>query len=268
MSEMNFTFSEGTGPLVVSMPHVGTRLPDECAAAYNPVGQSVCDTDWHIDRLYDFLGELDATILAAHWSRWAIDLNRAPDGAALYPGSFETGLCPTQTFTGQPIYHDGREPDDAEMSRRLEAYWRPYHHQLDQALETAKARHGYAVLLDAHSIVGECPKLFEGRLPDINIGTNSGRSCAPAIIAAATASVASQDRFSWVLDGRFKGGWITRNYGRPDAGVHAFQIELVQAAYMNEDKPLAFDDDRAEPMRGVLREMLAAVLDAAAGLRA
>ena len=263
MSEANFSFSEGRGPLVVSMPHVGTELPADCADAYNDLGRSVGDTDWHIDRLYDFLGEIDATMLAARWSRWAIDLNRDPEGRALYPGAFETGLCPTKTFADAPIYANGREPDDAEVARRLDAYWRPYHRQLEQALAVAKARHGFAVLLDAHSIVSKCPKLFDGRLPDVNFGTNDGRSCAKAVIEAAAAPLAAQQRFTWVVDGRFKGGWITRHYGRPEDGVHALQIELAQSAYMDEANPRAFDAGRARPLRDLLKSVLERAVEAA-----
>ena len=258
-----FDYREGAGPLVVSMPHTGVRLPDDIAGRYNDVGRSVCDTDWHIDKLYDFVGELGATVIAARWSRWVIDLNRDPEGAALYPGSFETGLCPTQTFAKEPIYAEDGAPDDAEVARRLDAYWRPYHRQLRAALDAAKARHGYALLLDAHSIVSHCPLLFDGRLPDINFGTNGGRSCPPAVVAAATEALDGHG-FTHVLDGRFKGGWITRHYGRPDEGIHALQIELAQAAYMNEAAPRDFDAVFAQPLRNALADVLTAAVKAAA----
>lgn len=261
-----FDYREGAGPLVVSMPHTGTLLPDDLAGRYNDVGRSVCDTDWHIDKLYDFVGELDATVIAARLSRWVIDLNRDPAGAALYPGAFETGLCPTQTFTQAPIYADGQAPDEAEVARRLDAYWRPYHQQLGAAIDAAKSRHGFALLLDAHSIASECPLLFEGRLPDINFGTNSGRSCSPAVIAAAVEALAPHD-FTHVVDGRFKGGWITRHYGRPDEGIHALQIELAQATYLDETAPRRFDPNFAQPLRQALTDVLAAAVDAAAQRR-
>ena len=258
-----FDYREGGSPLVISMPHTGTLLPGDLAPRYNAVGQSVCDTDWHIDRLYNFAADLDATVIAARWSRWVIDLNRDPEGAALYPGSFETGLCPTQTFAQKPIYADGHAPDDAEVARRLDAYWRPYHQQIRTALDSAKARHGYALLLDAHSIVSECPLLFEGRLPDINFGTNAGRSCSPTVIEAATEALEGHD-FTYVVDGRFKGGWITRNYGQPDDGIHALQIELAQAAYMDEAAPRDFDPMFAQPLRDALKDILAAAAKSAA----
>lgn len=258
-----FDYREGGSPLVVSMPHTGTLLPNDLAPRYNEVGHSVCDTDWHIDRLYHFAADLDATVIAARWSRWVIDLNRDPGGAALYPGSFETSLCPTQTFAKEAIYVDGGAPDDAEVAHRLDAYWRPYHRQLRAALDAATARHGYALLLDAHSIVSTCPLLFEGRLPDINFGTNGGRSCAPAVIEAATEALDGHD-FTYAVDGRFKGGWITRHYGRPDAGIHALQIELAQAAYMDEAAPRDFDPVFARPLRDALRDVLAGAARAAA----
>lgn len=268
MSRGNFTFRSGHGPLVVSMPHVGTAFPDDCAAGYSELGRGVCDTDWHIDRLYDFVDVMGATVLSARWSRWVIDLNRDPAGQALYPGSFETGLCPTKTFEGGAIYLEGREPDEAEIARRLDAYWRPYHSRLEDALAAAKARHGFAVLLDAHSIASVCPNLFAGRLPDVNFGTNSGRSCAKAIIEAATVTLSNHAGFSWVVDGRFKGGWITRHYGRPDEGVHALQIELAQAAYMDEANPRVFDLARARPLREALAEVLEVVMAVAKRLHA
>lgn len=263
MIDAGFRYVPGNSPLVVSMPHVGTALPAELVAHYNATGQSVCDTDWHVDRLYDFLKALNATLLVAYWSRWVIDLNRDPEGQPLYPGSFETGLCPTQNFSGDPIYQGGCAPDAAEVARRLNLYWRPYHEELQRALATAKARHGYAILLDAHSVRSRCPQLFEGRLPDINIGTNSGRSCAPALVEALTATLRTQDRFSWVVDGRFKGGWITRHYGRPAENVHAVQIELAQAAYMDEMAPERFDAQQAAPLRTLLQQALTAAMSVA-----
>ena len=259
-----FRYRAGGSPLVVSMPHVGTELPADLRERYNALGQTVCDTDWHIDLLYDFLPAMDASVIAARWSRWVIDLNRDPEGAALYPGSFETGLCPTQSFAKEAIYAEGHVPDDAEVARRLDAYWRPYHAQLRAALDAAVARHGFALLLDAHSITSTCPELFDGRLPDVNFGTNSGAACSPAVIEAASAAMAHHP-FTQVVNGRFKGGWITRHYGRPAQGVQALQIELAQDAYMDEANPRAFNPARAQPLRDALKDVLTAALDAARG---
>ena len=259
MSEAVFRFQQGGGPLVVAMPHVGSTIPAELDDSLTEAGRGALDTDWHVDRLYDFLDEVDATGLIARQSRTAVDLNRSPENEALYPGRFETGLCPVTTFDGGPLYRDGRAPDAAEVARRVEAWWRPYHDELRRALDETKARHGYALLLDAHSIRAEIPMLFEGRLPDVNVGTADGKSCDPRLTARLEAVLAAQDRFTWVVNGRFKGGWTTRHYGRPAENVHAVQFELVQAAYMDEAHPAAFDPAVAKPMRNLLRELVGAM---------
>ena len=261
MSEAVFRFRQGGGPLVVAMPHVGAAIPAELEHSLTDVGRAALDTDWHVDRLYDFLDEVDATSLIARQSRTAVDLNRSPENEALYPGRFETGLCPTTTFEGSPLYREGHAPDAAEVARRVEAWWRPYHDQLRRALDETKARHGYALLLDAHSIRAEIPMLFEGRLPDVNVGTADGKSCDPSLTARLEEVLRAHDRFAWVVNGRFKGGWTTRHYGRPSDGVHAVQFELVQAAYMDEANPAVFDPPIAKPMRNLLRELVGAMAD-------
>ena len=259
MSEAVFRYREGGSPLVVAMPHVGSAIPAELHGSLTEAGRGALDTDWHVDRLYDFLDELDATTLIARQSRTAVDLNRSPENEALYPGRFETGLCPTTTFEGGPLYRDGRAPDPAEVARRVEAWWRPYHAQLEAALARVRAAHGYALLLDAHSIRAEIPMLFEGRLPDVNVGTADGKSCDPRLTARLEAVLAAQDRFTWVVNGRYKGGRSTRHYGQPAHNVHAVQFELVQAAYMDEANPRQFDPQRAKPMRDLLRELVGAI---------
>lgn len=259
MTEALFRLCEGSSPLVVAMPHVGTAVPAELDERLTEVGRAVLDTDWHVDQLYDSLDEIGATSLIARQSRTAVDLNRSPENEALYPGRFETGLCPTTTFEGQPLYLDGHAPDPAEVQRRVDAWWRPYHAQLEQALAQTKARHGYALLLDAHSIRAEIPLLFEGRLPDVNVGTADGRSCDPELTARLEDVLKAQDRFTWVVNGRFKGGWTTRHYGQPADNVHAVQFELVQAAYMDEAHPGVFDPAFAKPMRILLRELVGAI---------
>jgi N-formylglutamate deformylase len=254
-----FRFRGGTGPLVVAMPHVGTHLPEELAAGLTELGRQVLDTDWHVDRLYGFLDRTDASTVIATHSRTVADLNRSPENEALYPGRFETGLTPTTTFDGQPLYLEGRAPDAAEIVRRVERWWRPYHAQLSEALDAARARHGHALLLDAHSIRAEIPQLFEGRLPDVNVGTADGASCDERLTAAIVQVLQAQDRFTWVVNGRFKGGWTTRHYGRPAQGVHAVQFELAQAAYMDEVEPTVFDPTRATPMMALLEELVGAI---------
>lgn len=256
---VDFKSIERTGRLVVSMPHVGHALPKTVSEQLSLCTEGLSDADWHLDQLYDFLEGENASELMATWSRWVIDLNRPPEGTSLYPGQATTGLCPGETFLGLPLYETGHEPGSDEVELRLQSYWRPYHHRLNALIDAAKARHGRAVVVDAHSIVSTCPRLFEGRLPDINIGTNDGTSCDPALQRIVEEVLGAQARFDWVINGRFKGGYITRHYGRPANGVHAVQIELAQSSYMDEAHPNQWDDARAAPLRDVLRRVIAAI---------
>jgi N-formylglutamate deformylase len=247
-------FESGTTPLVISLPHVGRELPAEIAARMTPVGRAVADTDWHVEQLYGFARGAGAAWLQPRLSRYVVDLNRPPTDTPLYPGQVSTGLCPAQSFAGEDLYVGGA-PDAADVERRRGLYFQPYHARLQALLDEAIGRHGYAVLLDAHSIQGEVPRLFEGRLPDVNVGTNDGRACAPALAAAIMAELGAQSRFSSVLNGRFKGGYITRHYGAPERRVHAVQFELVQAAYMDEVST-HYDPARAAPLQEVLRGLV------------
>jgi len=255
-----FLFCEGRGPLLVSMPHVGLHIPDDIAAGMTPLALTVSDTDWHIDRLYDFLGNLGASVIVATHSRYVVDLNRPPDGASLYPGQATTGLCPTVTFDGEPLYK-GDPPDETEVARRVDGYWKPYHARLEAELERLKAAHGYALLWDAHSIRSIVPRLFEGRLPDFNIGTADGASCDPELARRVLQATESAQGCSAVLNGRFKGGYITRQYGKPGDGIHAVQLELSQRTYMDETRPFGFREELAEGVRPVIKLMLTAMLD-------
>jgi N-formylglutamate deformylase len=255
---MDFQFNAGTIPMLVSMPHVGTDIPDDIAAGLTPQALAKPDTDWHLVQLYGFLREMGASTLSARWSRYVIDLNRPPEDTNLYPGLDTTGLCPVDTFGREPLYRDGQAPDEAQVKQRLERYWRPYHHQLRAELDRLLAIHGKVVLWDAHSIASIVPRFFEGKLPDLNFGTAEGASCAPQMQAAIVDVARSQDRFSVAVNGRFKGGHITRFYGQPAANVHAIQLEMCQCVYMNETEPFAYRPDLAEQVQGVLREMAAA----------
>jgi N-formylglutamate deformylase len=257
MSEL-FRFQAGEAPLLVSMPHVGIELPQELRAAMTPVAVAVADTDWHVDRLYDFAAELGASVLAARYSRYCIDLNRDPEGKSLYPGASVTELCPTSTFDDEPLYV-GAAPDQGEIRRRRETYWQPYHDQLKAELARLQARHPRVLLWEGHSIRSVVPRFFEGRLPDLNFGTGGGRTADPALVDRLL-QMAGASRFSHVLNGRFKGGYITRAYGAPEQGVHAVQLELAQAAYMDERPPFPWDPGRAAELRGLLRELLTAGL--------
>ena len=259
MSEPFRTVS-GTAPLLVSMPHVGTEVPAEVAARFTEAAQPLPDTDWHVDRLYNFLGELDVAVISARYSRYLVDLNRPPDDQPLYPGAANTGLCPTTTFDGAAIYREGAEPDAAEIAARREAYWQPYHDHLEAELSAIRARYGIAVLWDAHSIRSHVPRLFEGRLPDLNFGTAGGTSADPKLLAALEQVAGGTAGYSWTSNGRFKGGAITRSYGEPDWGIHAVQLELSQVTYMSETPPYRFREGLAVGIRPVLRRLLEAAV--------
>jgi N-formylglutamate deformylase len=258
---MDFRFRQGSIPMLVSMPHVGTDIPDDIARGMTPCALATADTDWHLEQLYGFLGEMGASTLAARWSRYVIDLNRPPEDTNLYPGLDTTGLCPVDTFGRERLYLPGNTPSEAEVERRLAHYWRPYHNQLRAELERLLAIHGAVVLWDAHSIASRVPRFFDGRLPDLNIGTAGGTSCAAGMEKAVLAVAQAQDRFSVALNGRFKGGHITRHYGRPGANVHAIQLEMCQCLYMDEAAPFTYRPHLAAQTQGLLRQMMGAALD-------
>lgn len=256
-----FRFRAGRAPLIVSMPHVGTYLPEALAQRMTDAARAVPDTDWHVDRLYDFAEPLGAGLLAATHSRYIVDLNRPPDGSVLYPGANNTELCPCTTFDGAAIWRPGEAPSPTEVAERVALYWRPYHDRLAAALEETRSRFGFALLFDAHSIRSEVPRFFAGRLPDINLGTADGKS-APADLAARLIEVAGEaEGYSSVLNGRFKGGYITRHYGRVAEGVAAVQLELSQITYMDEAPPFGFREDRAALVRPHLERILETMLD-------
>jgi N-formylglutamate deformylase len=261
-----FTLTLGDSPLVVSMPHSGLALSDGLAERLTLRAQALPDTDWHIPQLYNFLGPMGASVIRANYSRYVIDLNRDPSGASLYPGQATTELVPTTLFDGEAIYQDGQAPTDGEVDTRRADYYDPYHRELGDLLMQTRARHGYAVLWDAHSIASEVPRLFDGVLHDLNLGTNSGGSCDASVEAAAVAAMTEQDRFATITNGRFKGGWITRAYGQPNEKIHALQMEIAQSAYMTEGAPYAFDDRKADQLRPVLNDIISAALAAAQDL--
>jgi len=254
------TLQRGDSPLIVSVPHAGTEVPPQLEARLTPAALRLPDTDWHVERLYDFAPTLGVSMIVARHTRYLIDLNRPPDDAALYSAAAQTGLCPTRSFDGEPLYRDGTERlTPADIERRRAQYWQPYHDALRTLLDDTRRRLGFALLLDAHSIRSTVPRLFDGRLPDINVGTYDGRSCTPAIKDALRARLAATPHFSQVFDGRFKGGHITRHYGRPTEHVHALQIELAQCSYMDEVAPV-YDAARATPLRDLLRSIVESLL--------
>lgn len=250
--------TQGTSPLVLGLPHTGTEVPEEIAAGLNAAGRALADTDWHVQLLYDGL-VADVTTVRTPIHRYVIDVNRDPAGGSLYPGQNTTELCPLTDFNGDPIHHPGMAPDADEVTRRLRLYHTPYHRTLAAELARVQARHGFAILYDCHSIRGRVPFLFDGCLPVFNIGTNRGASCAPEIRDLVTAICADAPGYDHVLDGRFRGGWTTRHYGSPADGIHAIQMELVQASYMAEAPPWRWQPERAESVRAPLRAILEAL---------
>ena len=253
-------FETGTTPVLMSIPHLGTAIPEELQDGMTDGALALPDTDWALDRLYDFTGALGLSVLKANYSRYLIDLNRAPDGSALYPGASNTELVPTTTFDEAAIYQAGREPDTNEIERRRRLYWQPYHDRLISELNTLRDRFGRAVLFDCHSIRSRVPRFFEGTLPDFNLGTAGGASCAPVLRDRLSEALGADSDFSLAVDGRFKGGYITRTYGRLEQGVHAFQLELSQATYGAEGPPFVFDEALAELVRPALKLMLEAAV--------
>jgi N-formylglutamate deformylase len=256
-----FRYRPGSTPLLVSMPHVGTHVPKPIEERLAPAARPLPDTDWHLERLHDFLGPLGASVLVATHSRYVIDLNRPPGNANLYPGRDTTGLVPIDTFAKEPLYLSGSEPSDAEIGSRIDAYWKPYHAKLAEELERTRSAHGYALLWDAHSILSEVPRFFAGRLPDFNLGTVDGTSCGPGLGERLHAVAERASGYSCVLNGRFKGGFITRRYGKPDRRIHAVQLELAEIAYMDEFAPFTFREPLAQRLRPHLRAMLESMLE-------
>ena len=257
----------GDAPLIVSFPHTGTDIPAELEARFSSAWLARKDADHWVHQLYDFAHELSATTLRTTLSRSVIDVNRDPSGASLYPGQVTTELCPRTTFDGEALYRPGAEPDAAEIEARRAAYFAPYHAALAAELARLRTQHERVVLYDAHSIRSEIPRLFHGVLPQLNLGNNDGKTCAASLMRALT-QCCDRSGFSRVTNGRFKGGWTTRHYGRPGQGVHALQMELACRAYMLEpDPPLGaanwpspYDPARAAVLAALLREILATCL--------
>ncbi len=256
-----FRFQPGETPVLLSIPHVGTEIPPDIAAGMTDVALTVPDTDWHLDRLYHFAPALGIGFLKATCSRYVIDLNRDPTGAALYAGADNTELCPLTTFDREPIYKPGHEPDAAEVQRRIDAYWRPYHEQLQRELRALRDRFGVAVLFDAHSIRSELPRFFQGRLPDFNLGTGGGVTAAPKLAGRLMNVLTVNEAYTPVLNGRFKGGYITRTYGKPEEGIHTIQLELSQRTYMDEQPPFGYREDRVTEVRPSLERLLGTIVE-------
>jgi len=256
-----WNLARGDSPLIVSVPHAGRHVPDAIAVRLSDRAREVPDTDWHVDALYRFAPATGATLITATHSRYVVDLNRDPSGKALYPGADNTELCPTRTFCNEPVYRPHEEPSQREIDARRATYFDPYHLLLAREIDRVRTRHGYAVLVDGHSIAAEVPRFFAGRLPDLNLGTSDGRSCDPTAQALAAGIVSNATGFTHVINGRFKGGFITRRYGAPASGVHALQLEMTQACYMDEANPTRFDPSRAAALVAVLERLLIALAE-------
>ena len=252
-----YEFSQGSTPLLISVPHCGLAIAQEIEARMTPAALEKADTDWHVDRLYDFAPALGASMIRPLSSRYVIDLNRPADDGNLYPGANSTGLCPTSDFAERPLYQAGGEPGPEEVQSRLQTWWQPYHQQVQAEMIRLRSEHGCAVLLDAHSIRSVVPRFFEGQLPDLNVGTAGGDSCAASMLAGVEALLAAQQQYSFVLNQRFKGGYITRAYGDPTAGMHSMQMELSQRNYMLEQVPFTYLSDQA----GRLQVLLQAIVE-------
>ena len=259
----SFDLHQGSLPLLVSLPHNGTEIPDDIADGMQPFAHAAPDTDWFVDRLYAFAADMGASILVPRYSRYVIDLNRPPDDMPLYPGQNSTGLCPLTAFTGEAIYLDGRQPDRNAIVQRRARYWQPYHNALQSELRRLKNQHGRVLLWEGHSIRPELPFLFDGRLPDFNLGTASGASFPDGVLSQIERILAAQTDYRWVSNGRFKGGYITRHYAEPSARIHAFQLELAQSTYMD-DALQAYDPARAAPVQALIGRMMQLALDALA----
>jgi formiminoglutamase len=261
----------GDAPLIVSFPHSGTEIPPDIESRLVSPWLARKDADYWVDVLYDFAHHVGATTIRTALSRTVIDVNRDPSGVSLYPGQNTTGLCPVDTFDGEPLYAQGAEPGAAEIERRRVAYFDPYHAAIREQITRLKARHAAVVLYDAHSIRSRIPRLFDGELPQFNLGTNGGASC-DARLADAVQHICAASGFSQVSNGRFRGGWITRHYGKPSIGVHALQMELAMRGYLQEPEqlseqtwPAELEDTLAARLRVALRDILGACLEFATG---
>jgi N-formylglutamate deformylase len=253
-----YSLTKGTSPLLVSIPHCGTFIPEDLRHSYTSRALKVEDTDWYLDDLYAFAAVEGASLLTSHISRYVIDNNRPPENTPMYAGSNNTELCPTRHFSGDKIYQN--EPTDAEITRRIKTYWQEYHSALRDELARIKALHGYALLWDGHSIKSELPWLFDGVLPDLNLGTVNGESCARDLTAKLT-EITTQSGYSYAVNGRFKGGYITRHYGKPLENIHAVQLEMCFSTYMEEREPYVLSEEKTRKLSPVLKQFIKTMLD-------
>lgn len=257
-----FSIHRGTLPLLVSVPHAGTEVPRELLRRFTLAAQALPDTDWHVDKLYAFVRDMGASMIVANYSRYVVDLNRSPDSKPLYASNPTSPVCPTRTFADEPIYMNGQEPDAEEIQHRIEAYWRPYHDELERELARLRAEHRAVLLWDAHSVASEVPGLFAGVLPEFNFGTRDDAACPRSFAERLLDRITGDGKYGGVLNGRFKGGYITLNYGRPDERCYAVQLELAQRVYLDERAPATWDPERSGAASDVIRDLLDTALKA------
>lgn len=250
-----FDYTSGTLPIILSIPHAGTEVPGHIVEHMTDKAKLIPDTDWHVHRLFEFAKDSGIHIIKARYSRYVVDLNRDPEDHSLYPGQFTTGLCPVNLFDGSAIYKPDAAPNASEIRERVRDYWKPYHAKLDELISSSLFQHGCAVLFDAHSIASQVPNLFEGTLPELNLGTNDGRSCCLALHDALS-YVCEKSPYTHVVNGRFKGGYITRHYGNPLRNVQAMQLEISQSTYMENYPSFAYDEVRAKKLEKTLEQFL------------
>lgn len=253
-----YHYFPGTIPIIVSIPHTGTYVPDFILKRFVSSAKHLPDTDWHLEKLYTFVRELGIHLLIATHSRYVVDLNRPPDGQSLYPGKFTTGLCPTTLFDGTPLYLPGMEPNDQEIQERTQLYWQPYHKKLVSIIDHLQP-HKRKILFDAHSICSHVPALFEGTLPHLNVGTADGISADTELTKQLT-EYGKSSPYTTVCNGRFKGGYITRHYGQPTKGIHAIQLEMTQLNYMQETYPYSYDDHKAKQLQATLQRFFSKMI--------
>ncbi|KTC91814.1 MULTISPECIES: N-formylglutamate deformylase [Legionella] len=253
-----FNYLPGTVPVILSIPHAGTYVPDNLLQRFTQPAKRLPDTDWHLEQLYAFAHKMGIHMLVATHSRYVIDLNRSSDGKSLYPGKFTTSLCPTTLFNGSPIYQQGLEPDEKEIQARIKTYWQPYHNKLQSLIAELKLNNRVAIF-DAHSIRSQVPSLFDGVLASINLGTADGQSTRQGL-ADKLRDYCENTNYSTVLNGRFKGGYITRHYGNPTEKVDAIQLEFTQLNYMEESFPFAYDLNKAKECQLMLSKLLSLLI--------
>jgi N-formylglutamate deformylase len=256
-----FEHHQGNSPLLVSFPHDGIEIPPDLLPRFKDIGKKSVDADWFISKPYEFIHALDISFIKPRYSRYVVDLNRSPEGELLYPGKMETGICPHSTFNGDPIYLEGKEPDKDEIQSRIDTYWRPYHHHIRTELDRIKKIHGRVILWEAHSIPGEVPQLFDGVLPDLNFGTADGASCEEHLINEVVKLAKLCPDYSVVLNGRFKGGYITRHYGDPANNIHSIQLEINQRNYLSNSESPAVDHVKSQRLSQLLEELIHQVMN-------